>query len=124
MTSRNRVATVFVVLQLVGITLSALWQQFPADIGMAFWCAALILLIPGNFLAAWIVEKALWQRGLSLTGLWALSSVLLFAFNALLWFMLIKAFGHIRARLLSSVRVQRKRTQIRPAESKLTDRHR
>jgi hypothetical protein len=98
MTSRNRVAMVFIVLQLVGIALSALWQKFPADIGMALWCAALILLIPGNFLAAWIVEKALWQRGLSLTVLWVLSSALLFAFNALLWFMLMKAFRHIRAR--------------------------
>ena len=98
MASRNRAAVVFIVSQLVGIALSALWQQFPADIGMALWCAALILLVPGNFLAAWIVEKALWQRGLSLTSLWVLSSILLFAFNALVWFLLMKAFRHIRAR--------------------------
>jgi hypothetical protein len=99
MRSRNRATSVFVVLQLVGIALSWLWQHVSAEAGMVLWWAALILLIPGNFLASWIVEKSLWHSVFSLTSMWVLSAILLFVFNVLLWFILMRVFGYIRDRL-------------------------
>lgn len=99
MSSRNRATSVFAVLQWVGMALSWLWQHVSSEAGMVLWWAALILLIPGNFLASWIVEKSLWHSGFSLTSMGVLSAVLLFVFNVLLWFILMRSFRYIWGRL-------------------------
>jgi hypothetical protein len=98
MTSRTWATTIFVLVQSIGIACAWLWHHVPADIGVALWGVALVLLIPGNFLASWIVESSFWRSGLSLTSMGILSTLLLFAINALLWFALVKAFRHIWAR--------------------------
>jgi hypothetical protein len=90
--------TVFVLVQSMGIACSWLWPHVPANIGAALWGTALVLLIPGNFLATWIVERSFWRSGLSLASMGTLSTLILFAMNALLWFVLVKAFRHVRAR--------------------------
>lgn len=93
---------IFAMVQSIGIACSWLWQHAPADIGVALWGTTLVLLIPGNFLASWMVERLFWRSGLSLASLGILSTLLLFTINALLWFALAKAFRHIRARLSTS----------------------
>lgn len=98
MTSRTWATAVFVLVQSIGIACSWLWQHVPADISVVLWGTALVLLIPGNFLASWIVENSFWQSGLSLTSMGAFSTLLLLAINTLLWLALVKAFRHIRDR--------------------------
>ena len=103
MTSRTWVTAVFALVQSVGIACSWLWPYAPSDVGVVLWGTGLVLLIPGNFVASWIVEDAFWRSGLSLTSMGVLSTLLLFVINALLWFALVKAFRHIRARRNASV---------------------
>ncbi|WP_457849366.1 hypothetical protein, partial [Staphylococcus aureus] len=60
---------------------------------------ALVMLLPGNFLAAWLIERMFWNGGLSLSSMGALSTLLLLPTNAVFWWVLMKPFDEIRARL-------------------------
>ena len=90
--------TAFVIVQSIGTACSWLWKYAPGDISVVLWGTSLVLLVPGNFLASWMVENSFWRSGLSLTSMAVLSSLLLLVINTLLWLALLKAFRWIRAR--------------------------
>ena len=98
MAARYRDISVFVLVQAIGLAASWIWQHASGDLSVALWSVALVLLIPGNFLAAWVVESSLWHSGLSLMGMGILSTVLLVAINALVWIAFVKMFRVIRSR--------------------------
>lgn len=96
MTAPRQMTALFAVIQLTGITCSWIWQVLPSNIGMLLWYVALILLLPGNLLAAWITESLFWQGPLSLVDLAIVSNVLTVAFNAMAWLLLVKVGIGIR----------------------------
>jgi hypothetical protein len=89
---------VFLIVQTIGLACLGLWQHFPSSLGMVMWGTAMILLFPGNFLGGWLVEKLFWQGPLSLVGIGLLSAVAAVAINAILWFVVVKAFRLIFGR--------------------------
>lgn len=60
--------------------------------------AALIALLPGNFISAMLIEKLFWGSRLSLTGMSLLEVPILVAVNALLWFSLMRLVHRLRGR--------------------------
>jgi hypothetical protein len=76
MALRYRIITLFLLVQSIGIACSWLWQHVPADAGVPLWGTGMLLLIPGDFIAAWMVEKSFWRSGLSLASMGILSTLL------------------------------------------------
>ncbi len=96
----RRLIVFFSVVQLVG--LGCAWLQHPPSAASAFlWGTGFVLLFPGDLLSARIMQKLFWQSHLSLTSMSAISAVLLVAINAVIWFLVAKAVGTIRARLFT-----------------------
>jgi len=91
--------TLFVAVQAVGIACSWLWQHVPDQIGLPMWGAALILLVPGDFLSPWIVETLLWKSRLSLPTMGAIASVLSFIIDAAVWFAVFSGLHAVRLHL-------------------------
>lgn len=91
MSLRSWVIVAFLIVQLIGVACSWNWQQqASSSVSVALWSVALVLLFPGNFLAAWITETLFWKTGLSLFGMGLLTSLLLVLINGLLWFSVAK----------------------------------
>jgi hypothetical protein len=82
--------TLFLIVQLVGISCLALWPHAPSSVSMPMWGTALIALFPGNFIGGFLAEKLFWQKGLSLSGLSVLAMLLQFLINAAIWFAVVK----------------------------------
>jgi hypothetical protein len=97
MAVRVWIITVFMLVQTIGIACSWLWQHATPQLGVLLWGTALVLLVPGNFLAPWIIEGTMWNSGLSLKSMGILATMLLFAINALVWFGLARTIGLVRA---------------------------
>ena len=96
----RRLIVFFSVVQLVG--LGCAWLQHPPSAASAFlWGTGFVLLFPGDLLSAWIMQKLFWQSHLSLASMSAISAVLLVAINAVIWFLVAKVVGTIRARLFT-----------------------
>jgi uncharacterized membrane protein YjjB (DUF3815 family) len=78
--------------QLTGLVSICIWHLAKAP-GLFFWDAAFITLLPGNLLAERLIERLLWNTGLSLRAMSIIEIPLLVAFNAMAWFVVI---GSIR----------------------------
>ena len=97
---RRRFIVSFAVVQVVGMVCS--WLQHPPSAASPLlWGTGFVLLFPGDLLSAWIMEKLFWQSHLSLGSMTAITAVLLVAINAVIWFLVAKAVGAIRARLFT-----------------------
>jgi hypothetical protein len=73
------------------------WPVVPIA-GIFIWGAAIIALLPGNFVSAILIEKLFWRSGLSLTGMSLLEVPILVAVNAVLWFLLMRLVQKFRGR--------------------------
>jgi hypothetical protein len=71
---------------------------------MPMWSVALFVLVPGNFIGAWLVEKLFWHTSLSLTNMGVASTFLLLVINAAFWFVGMSVIRGIygRARTLKN----------------------
>jgi uncharacterized membrane protein YjjB (DUF3815 family) len=78
--------------QLTGLVSISIWHIAKAH-GLYFWDAAFITLFPGNLLAERLLERLLWNVGLSLKAMTIIEIPLLVVFNAIAWFVVI---GSIR----------------------------
>lgn len=96
---RRRIIAVFLTVQLVGISCSWLWQHVSSAISSLGWGVALVTLLPGNFLSAWIVENLFWQSALSLLSMGIASTFLLFTINAIFWLATVMTIQVLRAHL-------------------------
>ncbi len=100
---RSRVSLyLFVAVQVIGVACSWLWQFVPSAIGVPLWGTALVVLVPGNFLGEWVVERLLWRSGVSLVGMSVISTVLAVAINAVVWYAVVKAICSVAGRLRKS----------------------
>jgi fucose permease len=97
----------FLAVQVIGAICSWLWQFVPSVIGVPLWGTALVLLVPGNFLGEWIVEKLLWHSSLSLLSMSILVTIVAFAINSAVWFAVVRVIGAVianRKRLSSATK--------------------
>jgi uncharacterized membrane protein YjjB (DUF3815 family) len=88
----RRWTILFACVQLTGLVSICIWHLAKAP-GLFFWDAAFITLLPGNLLAERLIERLLWNTGLSLRAMSIIEIPLLVAFNAMAWFVVI---GSIR----------------------------
>jgi hypothetical protein len=88
---------VFCAVQCVGVICMWVWPHTLTGSSF-FWGTALLLLFPGNFLSALIVEKFLWQSRLSLTAIAVIEVPLLVAINMALWWGVIRCFRRLMPR--------------------------
>jgi hypothetical protein len=79
----RKILIVFIVWQAVGALGACLWQVW-SSIGAQLWGAGFLLLLPGNIIAAKVVEGLLWQKELSLRTLGAMELVGAIAINFVL----------------------------------------
>lgn len=98
MSFRRTSLYLFLIVQVIGTVCSWIWQFVPSVIGVPLWGTALVLLVPGNFLGEWIVEKIFWHSRLSLPSMSIIATIVTFAINAAVWFGVAKAIGAMMAR--------------------------
>ena len=56
----------FVACQVIGEICQWSWPVTRSAIGPVFWYGAFLLLLPGNFASAFLIERFFWMRGLTL----------------------------------------------------------
>jgi hypothetical protein len=59
-------------------------------VGPTLWVIGTLLLLPGDFMGAFIVEKMLWKSGLTMAQLTILQVPMSLAINAAFWFLCAK----------------------------------
>lgn len=97
---RRRLIVFFLVVQVVGMVCA--WLQHPPSAASSvLWGTGFVLLFPGDLLSAWTMEKLFWQSHLSLASMTAITAVFLVPANAIVWFVVAKVIGTIRARLFT-----------------------
>ncbi len=72
--------------------------HFLSALGPALWVTGSLLLLPGDLAGAYIVEKLLWNSGLTLTRLTVLQVPVELAINAAVWVFCVKLYSFLRAR--------------------------
>jgi hypothetical protein len=97
---RRRLIVFFAAVQVVGMACSWL-QHYPSAASSVLWGTGFVMLFPGDLLSAWIMEKLFWQSHLSLASMTAITAVLMVPINAVVWFLVAKVVGTIRARLFT-----------------------
>jgi hypothetical protein len=63
--------------------------------GPQFWGASFVGLLPGNYLAAVLVERLLWNSGMTLRAMFALEIPIMLLVNAAAWWSVASAFRHL-----------------------------
>jgi hypothetical protein len=76
---------VYAALQVTGEICQWTWPLVHSDAGRWLWIGAFIFLFPGNLLAGFVVERALWNSGLTLRTLQMLQVPLAIFINLALW---------------------------------------
>lgn len=97
---RRRLIVFFAAVQVVGMVCAWL-QHRPSAASSVLWGTGFVLLFPGDLLSALIMEKLFWQSRLPLASMTAITAVLMVAINAVVWFLVVKVVGAIRARLFA-----------------------
>ena len=95
---KSKIFGVFLLVQVIGEIAFWTWEHLPSPIGGWLWGASLILLFPGNFLSAVIIEQLLWNRGLTPIQLVAIEVPVELLINAFIWLGLYKLYGFVRSR--------------------------
>ena len=86
----------FIVIQSAGLICSWAWTADLFGSGAAMWGTGFICLLPGHLASGFVVEKLLWDRGLTLRQLGIIEIPLILVFNGFAWLLclkLIRAFG-------------------------------
>ncbi len=61
------------------------WPSTQSAIGPVLWTGAFFLLLPGNFVGGYIIEKFLWRSGLTLLQMQVLQVPLALGINLAVW---------------------------------------
>jgi hypothetical protein len=75
----------FAAFQAIGEICQWSWPSAQSTIGPIFWYGALFLLLPGNFLGGYVIEKLFWRTGLTLVQLQLLQVPVALGINLAVW---------------------------------------
>jgi hypothetical protein len=92
------VLIIFVAVQIVGLACSWFWHHPYSSASSLFWGVGFFVLLPGNVLGSWLVEKLFWGWHLSplVADLFTVMAVV--AVNAIIWLTATKAICAIYRR--------------------------
>ena len=94
----RKLTVIFLSTQIVGEIFAWILPHVTGLAGPWLWVASVILLLPGDLIATWIVEKFLWTSGLNAIQLQCLKTVFEIALNAGLWLLIARQWMHFRTR--------------------------
>ncbi len=82
---RRNIAIAFLISQLLGELFVWMAPHRTGPEGPWLWVASVVLLLPGNLIASWIIEKFFWTSGLSSSQLQLLEVLFEVPINAAVW---------------------------------------
>ncbi len=86
---------IFLAVQAVGEVCAWTAGHFLSALGPALWVVGSVLLLPGDLVGAFIVEKLLWKSGLTMTQLTVLQVPVGLAINAVVWLLCAKLYRRV-----------------------------
>ena len=95
--------TAFIIAQIAGEICFWSWEHISPPVGMLLWGAALVLLFPGNFLSAAIIEPVFWGK-LSLIQLAVLEVPLEIPINFVVWFISMAVLKVVWQKILAGLK--------------------
>jgi hypothetical protein len=87
----------FLIVEVAALLASAASGAFQNSVGPFLWGTGFVLTLPGAVLVGPLVEHALWNGGLGLRSIYALSTLAAVAANAVLWACGLWAIEKVRA---------------------------
>lgn len=90
---------VFAVLQVIGEVCQWTWPSTHSSIGPVLWYGAFLLLLPGNFGSAYLIEKLLWMHGLTLLQMQLMEVPLEIGLNLAVWALVARAWSYGAAKI-------------------------
>ena len=89
---------IFVVVQTVGVVCAWTAGHFLSALGPNLWVTGFVLLLPGNLVGAFILEKLLWMSGVTTFQLNLLCVPVELAINAGVWLACARLYRVFRGR--------------------------
>jgi hypothetical protein len=77
--------SIFLGVQTIGEICAWAAGHFLSQVGPVLWIGGTILLLPGNMVGAWVVEKLLWTSGVTIPRMMILEVPVEVAINAAVW---------------------------------------
>jgi len=75
----------FAMLQAMGEICSWSWPYIVSPVGPYLWVTSIVLLIPGNFVSTWIIQKLFWTSSVPITYLRILQVPTEVVLNGFVW---------------------------------------
>jgi hypothetical protein len=92
----RKVWIAFIVVQLLGLICVCAWEYDIFGTGAAMWATSVFVLLPGDLISALIVEKLLWNSGLTVTQMAFVEIPLEVAVNLCVWLLCVKIIHVIK----------------------------
>jgi hypothetical protein len=87
---------VFIILETIAVVSAFTWQLTTSALGPVLWLAQFLLLMPGSILVGLLIQKFLWNTGLSLRTLGIMELIGSIAVNAIVWLLLLQIVRRLR----------------------------
>jgi hypothetical protein len=87
---------VFIILEMIAVVSAFTWELTTSALRPVLWLAQFFLLMPGRILVGLLIEKFLWNTGLSLRMLGIMELIGSIAVNAIVWLLLLQIVRRLR----------------------------
>jgi hypothetical protein len=98
---------VFIIAQIAGEICFWSWEHISPSVGIWLWGVALVLLFPGNFLGALIIESVFWGGKLTLLQLSIIEVPVEILINLGVWFTFMLVWRIIRRKTRESIETRK-----------------
>ena len=75
------------------------WPSTQSALGPVLWGGAFFLLLPGNFVGGYLIEKVFWRSGLTLLQMQLLQVPFALGINLAVWALGARAWHHVAVKL-------------------------
>jgi hypothetical protein len=102
---------VFLIFQVIEVACGSVAEIVKSEWGAMLWVVSFIGLLPGNILSAMLIERTLWNTGITLAQFSLLRIPVMLLINGVVWGACVVAFNSVKRARRSSIR-----SSIRPVE--------
>lgn len=95
---RRRIVIAFLLCQILGELFAWMSPHHTGPEGPWLWVASVVLLLPGDLIATWFIEKAVWNSGVTPEQMQFIKMLVEFAINAAVWVAIASPWIRIRPR--------------------------